>query len=57
MLQNLFSFIPTANAKKYMEFLSGPISEAEAYGLSRIEELRSTFLERRGDADEGEPHE
>jgi hypothetical protein len=51
------NFIPTANAKKFMEFLIGPTSEGEAYGLSRIQELRSKFLEQRGDAQEGEPHE
>jgi hypothetical protein len=51
------SFIPTANAKKFMEFLSGPTSETKEYGLSRIQQLRSKFLELKGDTQEGEPHE
>lgn len=51
------SFIPTASAKKFMDYLSGPTSETEAYGLSHIQQLRSTFLELKGDTQEGEPHE
>jgi hypothetical protein len=51
------SFIPTANAKTFMDFLLGSTGEKETYGLSRIQQLRSTFLELRGDTQEGEPHE
>ena len=51
------SFIPTANAKKFMNYLSGPTSETKAYGLSRIQQLRSRFLELKGDTQEGEPDE
>jgi hypothetical protein len=51
------SFIPTANAKKFMEFVSGTTSDTEAYGLSQIQQLRSKFLEIKGDTQEGEPHE
>jgi hypothetical protein len=50
-------FIPTANAKRFMEFLSGPASETKEYGLSRIQRLRSTFLKSSGDTQEGESHE
>jgi hypothetical protein len=51
------SFIPTANAKKYIGFLLGSTGEKEIFGLSRIEQLRSTLLELRGDTQEGEPHD
>jgi hypothetical protein len=50
------SFIPTANAKKFMTFLSGPTSKTKAYNLSDIQQLRSRFLELKGDTQEGEPH-
>jgi hypothetical protein len=51
------SFIPTANAKKIMELPSDPASETNEYGLSHIQQLRSTFLELKSDKQEGEPHE
>jgi hypothetical protein len=51
------SFIPTSNAKRITGFIVRSAGQTEALDLSRIQELRTRFLERRGDPDEGEPHE
>jgi hypothetical protein len=51
------SFIPTASAKKIMELPPDPTSETNEYGLSHIQQLRSKFLERKSDKQEGELHE